>query len=106
MSLGARRDVTASWRADYCLGVEAAPVIRLPVAFAASDHALADLVSAFELVASGQGRRFVLAGIPGVEGIAAEALAYAQAAHVAFRLERTPRTPRTPPAAIVGPVEA
>jgi hypothetical protein len=83
--------------------VEAPNVISLPVAVAASDHALADLVSAIELVATGRARRVVLAGIPGVEEVAAEALVCAQAAHVAFRLQRTPPT-RT--AVVVGPREA
>jgi hypothetical protein len=83
--------------------VEAPNVISLPVAVAASDHALADLVSAIELVASGQARRVVLSGIAGVEEVAAEALVCAQAAHVEFRLQRT-RPAR--PAVVVGPVEA
>lgn len=83
--------------------MEAPRVVRLPVAIAASDHALADVVSAIELVASGLARRVVLAGIPGVEDVAAEALIYAQAARVRFRLERSSQAP---PAVIVGPVEA
>ena len=83
--------------------MEAPPVIRLPVALAASDLVIADLVSAVELVASGRARRVVLAGIAGVEDVAGEALAYAQAAHVGFRLERKPGAR---PAGIVGPVEA
>ena len=43
-------------------------MIRLPVAYQAAEHALADLVAAIELVASGQARRVVISGIPGDRG--------------------------------------
>lgn len=79
-------------------------MIRLPVEHQASEHVLADLVAAIELVASGAARRVVLAGLPGVEAVAAEALAYAQAAHVAFSLRRAPGSEA--PAVVIGSLEA
>ena len=84
--------------------METPRLIHLPVEHQAADHVLADLVAAIELVAGGGARRVVLAGLPGVEAVAAEALGYAQAAHVAFSLSRTPGTPV--PAVVVGPLEA
>jgi hypothetical protein len=82
--------------------VETSSVIRLPVAYQAADHALADLLAAIELVAGGQARRVVISGVPGVEAVAGEALLHAQAAHVAFCLRRTPGAQ---PAVVVGPLE-
>jgi len=83
--------------------VETTDMIRLPVAYHAAEHALADLVAAIELVAEGQARRVVISGIPGVEAVAAEALLHAQAAHVAFCLRRMPGAA---PAVVVGPRES
>jgi hypothetical protein len=64
-------------------------VIRLPFG---GPEATADLLGEFkaatDLVASGAVRRIVLAAFPGVEDVAAGALAYAQGAGVAFRLSR------------------
>ncbi len=77
-------------------------VIRLPVAYQAADHALADLVAAIELVADGHARRVVISGVPGIEAVAGEALRHARTAHVAFCLRRTPGIP---PAVVVGPLE-
>jgi hypothetical protein len=81
-----------------------ARVVRLPVEFQAADHVLADLLAAIELVAGGGARRVVLAGLPGVESVAAEALACARAAHVAFSLGRAPDAEA--PTVVVGPLEA
>ena len=49
---------------------------------------LEELMAAADLVASGAVRRIVLAAFPGVEDVAAGALAYAQGIGVAFRLSR------------------
>ena len=49
---------------------------------------LEELRAAADLVASGAVRRIVLASFPGVEEVAAGALAYAQGIGVAFRLSR------------------
>jgi hypothetical protein len=82
--------------------VQTADVIRLPVAYQAAEHALAELVAAIELVASGRARRVTVSGIPGVDSVASEALLDAQAAHVAFCLRRSPGHA---PAVVVGPLE-
>jgi hypothetical protein len=84
--------------------VETSRVILLPVEYQAADHVLGDLVAAIELVACGGARRVVLAGLPGVEAVAGEALGYAQAAHVRFRLARSEGS--TAPDIVVGPLEA
>ena len=47
-----------------------------------------ELIGAADLVASGAVRRIVLPSFPGVEDVAAGALAYAQGIGVAFRLSR------------------
>jgi len=64
-------------------------VIRLPFG---GPEATADLLEEFnaaaDLVASGAVRRIVLASFPGVQDVAAGALAYAQGIGVAFRLSR------------------
>ena len=64
-------------------------MIRLPFR---SQSSIADLLeelnAAADLVASGAVRRIVLAAFPGVEDVAAGALAYAQGIGVAFRLSR------------------
>ena len=49
---------------------------------------LEELIVASDLVASGAVRRIVLASFPGLEDVAAGALAYAQGIGVAFRLSR------------------
>jgi hypothetical protein len=90
--------------AAYDNEVETTRVIRLPVEHQAADHVLADLVAAIELVAGGGARRVVLAGIPGIEAVAGEAIPYAQAAHVGFALRRSPGGQE--PAVVVGPREA
>jgi hypothetical protein len=82
--------------------VETTDVIRLPVAYQAAEPALAEIVAAIELVASGQAGRVVISGVQGVEAAAGEALQRAQAAHVAFCLRRTPGSV---PAVVVGPRE-
>jgi transposase len=84
--------------------VEPTHVIRLPVEYQAPDLTLADLTAAIELVASGGARRVVLAGLPGVETVAAAALAHAQAAHVRFALSRDDGM--GVPSVVVGPLEA
>jgi hypothetical protein len=64
-------------------------VIRLP--FGGPEETadlLEELMAAADLVASGAVRRIVLAAFPGVEDVAAGALAYAQGIGVAFRLSR------------------
>jgi hypothetical protein len=83
--------------------MEASRVIPLPGSRLVPGRLAGDLRSAIELVAAGAARRVVLAGIPGIEEIAPEALAWAQGAHVAFRLVRSPGAL---PTAIVGPLEA
>lgn len=88
----------------YAGDVETTRVIRLPVERQAADHVLSDLVAAIELVASGSARRVVLAGIPGIEAVAGEAIPYAQAAHVGFALRRS--SGGQEPAIVVGPLEA
>ena len=77
-------------------------MIRLPVAYQASEPALAEIVAAIELVAEGGARRVVISGIPGVDAVAGEALLHARAAHVAFCLRRTAGAA---PAVVVGPRE-
>ena len=49
---------------------------------------LEELYGAIDLVADGTVRRIVLAAFPGIEDVAASALARAQAAGVAFSLTR------------------
>ncbi len=83
--------------------MEPSRVVRLPVDFQAPDHLLGDMIAAIDLVASGVARRVVLAGLQGVEAVAAQALLVAQAEHVRFSLARTNATDM--PAVIVGPVE-
>ena len=62
-------------------------VIRLPaVRSDVAGDLLEELYGAIELVASGTARRIVLAAFPGIEDVAAAALARAQAAGVAFSL--------------------
>ena len=62
-------------------------MIRLPFGRPeATADLLEELNAAADLVASGAVRRIVLAAVPGVEDVAAGALAYAQGAGVAFRL--------------------
>jgi hypothetical protein len=64
-------------------------VIRLPsVRHQASADLLEELNAAIDLVASGAVRGIVLAAFPGVEDVAAGALAHAQNAGVAFSLSR------------------
>jgi hypothetical protein len=64
-------------------------VIRLPFGGPeATADLLEELLAAADLVASGAVRRIVLASFPGVEEVAAGALAYAQGIGVAFRLSR------------------
>jgi hypothetical protein len=66
-----------------------------------AEHTLFDIVAAIDLVATGGAVRVVLASLPGPERVAAEALAHAQAAGVAFRLDRG--AGRCPPCVVVGP---
>ena len=64
-------------------------MIRLPFGGPeATADLLEELNAAADLVASGAVRRIVLAAFPGVEDVAAAALAYAQGVGVAFRLSR------------------
>jgi hypothetical protein len=64
-------------------------VIRLPFGRPeATADLLEELMAAADLVASGAVRRIVLAAFPGVEDVAAGALAYAQGIGIAFRLSR------------------
>ena len=64
-------------------------MIRLPFGRPeATADLLEELNAAADLVASGAVRRIVLAAFPGVEDVAAGALAYAQGVGVAFRLSR------------------
>ena len=64
-------------------------MIRLPFGGPeATADLLEELIAAADLVASGAVRRIVLASFPGVEDVAAGALAYAQGIGVAFRLSR------------------
>ena len=64
-------------------------MIRLPFGGPeASADLLEELNAAADLVASGAVRGIVLAAFPGVEDVAAGALAYAQGVAVAFRLSR------------------
>ena len=64
-------------------------MIRLPSARTAlGEDLLEELYGAIDLVASGAARRIVLAAFPGVEDVAAGALAHAQGAGVAFALSR------------------
>jgi hypothetical protein len=78
--------------------------VYLPVEHQAADHLLADVVAAIELVADGVAQRVVLSGMPGIQAVAAEALACAQAAHVGFALRRS--TGGQEPAVVVGPRRA
>ena len=64
-------------------------MIRLPSARTAlSEDLLEELSGAIDLVASGAVRSIVLAAFPGVESVAAGALARAQGAGVGFALSR------------------
>lgn len=64
-------------------------VIRLPSARTAlTEDLLEELSGAIDLVASGAVRTIVLAAFPGVESVAAGALAHAQAAGVRLALSR------------------
>ena len=64
-------------------------LIRLPFGNPESSaDLLEEVIAAADLVASGAVRRIVLAAFPGVEDVAASALAYAQSIGVAFRLSR------------------
>ena len=64
-------------------------MIRLPFGGPESTADLfEEVIAAVDLVASGAVRRIVLAAFPGVEDVAAGALAYAQGIRVAFRLSR------------------
>ena len=64
-------------------------MIRLPSARAAlSEDLLEELYGAIELVASGAARKIVLAAFPGIEDVAAGALARAQRAGVRFAVSR------------------
>ena len=64
-------------------------VIRLPSARTAlSEDLLEEIAGAIDLVASGAVRSIVLAAYPGVESVAAGALAHAQGVGVGFALSR------------------
>ena len=64
-------------------------MIRLPFGRPeATADLLEELNAAADLVASGAVRRIVLVAFPGIEEVAAGALAYAQGVGVAFRLSR------------------
>jgi hypothetical protein len=64
-------------------------VIRLPsVRNTVSEDLLEELFGAIDLVDSGVARKIVLAAFPGVDDVAAAALARAQAAGVRFALTR------------------
>ena len=64
-------------------------MIRLPFGGPeATAELLEELNAAADLVASGAVRRIVLAAFPGIDDVAADALAYAQSVGVAFRLSR------------------
>jgi hypothetical protein len=64
-------------------------VIRLPsVRHEPSEDLLEEMNAAIDLVASGAIRGIVLAAFPGVEDVAAGALAHAQGAGVRFALSR------------------
>jgi hypothetical protein len=63
-----------------------------------------EVTAAIELVAAGLARRVVLSGLPDGELLAAEALAAAQAAGVAFVLSRDPGSGGV--ALVFGPREA
>ena len=64
-------------------------MIRLPFGGPESTADLfEEVIAAVDLVASGAVRRIVLAAFPGVEDVAAGALAYAQGIGVAYRLSR------------------
>lgn len=79
-------------------------MIRLPLESDTADHLQTDIVVAIELGSSGEARGVVLAGLPGVEAVAAEAVGYAEVAHVRFALWCSPGAPA--PAVVVGPLEA
>ena len=66
-----------------------------------TERTLLDIVAAIHLVVGGAARRVVLASLPEPELVAAEALAYAQAAGVEFQLARRPGVPT--PCVIIGP---
>lgn len=83
--------------------METSPIVRLPGVHPTAGELDGDVWTAIELVASGAARRVVLAGIPGVEDLAAEAIARAQRAHVALSLVRSQGSP---PAIVVGPRDA
>jgi hypothetical protein len=69
----------------------------------AADRALAELVAAIELVASGVATRVHVTGLAGLDEVAAQGLVRAQQAGVRFTLTRHPPDIVT---AIVGPHEA
>ncbi|HEX5588823.1 MAG TPA: hypothetical protein VFX65_00845 [Candidatus Limnocylindrales bacterium] len=78
--------------------------IHLPVAVPLhDDRAMAELVTAIELVARGLARRVHVTGLAGLDDVAAHALAQAQAAGVRFTLSRDGPDAIS---AIVGPREA
>jgi hypothetical protein len=69
--------------------VDAHPLIRLPLAPKPDpDAALEDLLAAIQLVERGFARRVIVANRDGLDSVAAEALAAAQAAAVTFTLAR------------------
>ena len=69
--------------------MEARKPTRLPIAEAdARERDEAELATAIALVARGTARRVIVAGLGNAESLAPEALANAQAAHVAFALAR------------------
>ena len=76
--------------------------VRLPAD--ATDRlaiAIREVMAAIDLVASGGASRVAIVNLEGLEQAAAEGLAAAQGAGVAFRLEREPTGA---PTAIVGPI--
>jgi hypothetical protein len=84
--------------------VESPRVIRLPLAEPAStSDVLEEVNGSIDLVAAGIARRMVIAGLPGVEAVAAGALAHAQASHVGFSLSRDETGTVT---VLIGPREA
>ena len=64
-------------------------MIRLPFAPSVlGEDLIQELSGAIDLVANGAARTIVLAAFPGVEGVAADALARAQRAGVRFAVSR------------------
>jgi hypothetical protein len=83
--------------------MEARKPTRLPIAEAdARARDEAELATAIALVARGTARRVIVAGLGNAESLAPEALANAQAAHVAFALDRDPVTGAI--AIVIGPI--